>query len=153
MARRATPTWFFAVVIARDSRGRFLLVHERKHGGGWYFPAGRVEPGETLAQAAVRETREEAGIDVELTGIYRIEHSVISSGARMRVLYGARPADDTPPKSQPDEDTLGAAWVDLAELDRLPLRGAEVRYVLQEIAQGAPLYPMTLITPEGAPLL
>jgi 8-oxo-dGTP diphosphatase len=34
--------------------------------GGWEFPGGKVEPGESPAQAAVREIREELGVDVEL---------------------------------------------------------------------------------------
>lgn len=153
MSRKAIPTWCFAVVIVR--RGdRFLLVHERKHGQLWYFPAGRVEPGETLAQAAVRETLEESGVPVELDGILRIEHSPSpGGGARMRVLYTAHPIDDTPPKSVPDKESLEAAWVTLDQLDQLPLRGDEVKRVLTEVARGAPVYPMSLITFEGEPLL
>jgi 8-oxo-dGTP pyrophosphatase MutT (NUDIX family) len=68
MAREPIPTWSFALVLVRLSR-RFLLVHERKHGQLWYLPAGRVEPGETFAAAAHRETREEAGIDIVLEGV------------------------------------------------------------------------------------
>ena len=61
-------TWFFAMVLVqRDDR--FVLVRERKHGQRWYYPAGRVEFGETLAEAALRETLEEAGIRVELIPI------------------------------------------------------------------------------------
>ncbi|MCA9712212.1 MAG: NUDIX domain-containing protein, partial [Myxococcales bacterium] len=71
MARVPLPTWTFALVVVRLGP-RFLLVHERKHGGGWYLPAGRVEPGETIAAAAIRETREEAGIPIVLDGILRV---------------------------------------------------------------------------------
>lgn len=46
----------------RAPRPRSLLVHEARHGGGWYLPAGRVEMGETLVDAAVRETLEESGV-------------------------------------------------------------------------------------------
>src|SRR5438128_3883572 len=99
--RAAIPTWFFAVVVVRKG-DRFLLVHERKHGQGWYLPAGRVEPGETIAAAAIRETREEAGIPIELEGVLRIEHSPQpDGGVRCRVFFVARPADDTLPKSVP----------------------------------------------------
>jgi 8-oxo-dGTP pyrophosphatase MutT (NUDIX family) len=150
MAREPIPTWCFAVVVAR--RGdRFLLVHERKHGQLWYVPAGRVEPGETFAAAAVRETREETGVPVRLTGLLRVEHSPGPTGARMRVVYVAEPADDTPPKSVPDEESLGAAWVTLEELPRYPLRGEEVQELMEYVLSGAPVYPVDVLTFEGTP--
>src|SRR4051812_21976008 len=112
MAREPIPTWCFALVVVR--RGdQFLLVHERKHGQLWYLPAGRVEPGESFADAAVRETLEEAGIPVRITGVIRVDHSPSPVGARMRVIFLADPAADTPPKSVPDDESLGAAWVTL----------------------------------------
>ena len=148
MAREPIPTWFFALVIVR--RGdEYLLVQERKHGQGWYFPAGRAEPGETLAEAAVRETWEEAGIPIELDGILRIEHSPSPDHARVRVLFTARPVDDTPPKREPDEHSLGAAWFTLDELEPLNLRGREVARVLSAVDRGAPVYPLSLLTAEG----
>ena len=51
MPRDPIPTWFFALVVVRQG-DRFLLVHEAKHGQDWYLPAGRVEPGESLTDAA-----------------------------------------------------------------------------------------------------
>jgi 8-oxo-dGTP pyrophosphatase MutT (NUDIX family) len=152
MARTPIPTWFFVLVVVRQE-DRFLLVHERKHGQLWYFPAGRVEPGESLAAAAYRETLEEAGVRVQLDGVLRVEHQLVPGGARVRVLYTARPLDDTPPKQQPDEESLGAAWVRLEDLARLPLRSDEVARVLTEIRQGAPIYPLSIIGLEGSSLL
>lgn len=152
MPRRPVPTWFFAIIIVRRD-DRFLLTKERKHGQRWYFPGGRVEMGETIVQAAHRETLEEAGISIVLDGIYRIEHSVAPDSARMRVLFSARPRDDTPPKSQPDDESLGAGWFRLDELDTLALRGLEVAQMLRWVSAGAPVYPMSLLTHEGAPLV
>ena len=152
MSRKAISTWCFAVVIVRLD-DRFLLVHERKHGQRWYVPAGRVEPGETLAEAARRETLEESGVEVELDGILRIEHTLIQGGARLRVIYSAHPLGDSTPKRVADDDTLGAAWVSLDELKTLPLRGPEVATMLHDVARGAPVYPLSLITREGAPLI
>src|SRR4051812_44444003 len=99
MARDAIPTWFIVLVVVR-SGDRFLLVHERKHGQGFYLPAGRVEPGEGLIEAAERETMEEAGIPIVIEHILRVEHAPQWDGsARVRVIFVARPADDRPPKS------------------------------------------------------
>jgi phosphatase NudJ len=150
MAREPIPTWYFALVVVR--RGdRFLLVQEAKHDQLWYLPAGRVEPGETFAAAAVRETLEESGVPVELEGVLRIEHSPREDGyARVRVLFLARPVDDTPPKREPDEHSLRAVWVRLADLPRLPLRGEQVRNILEHVSLGGPVYPLSLIQPENA---
>jgi 8-oxo-dGTP diphosphatase len=54
--------------------GRMLLVKraEPPHVGLWTFPGGRVEPGESPLEAAVRETREEVGLDVEVEGVFDV---------------------------------------------------------------------------------
>jgi phosphatase NudJ len=149
--REAIGTWFFALVVVRRGKSEFLLVHERKHNQEWYLPAGRVEPGERIVDAARRETLEESGVPVELEGIVRVEHSPFPDGtARMRVIFVARPVDERAPKSQPDSESLGAAWVKLDELHRFPLRGHEVAEILGHVAGGGRIYPLDLLTVEGA---
>lgn len=145
MAREPTPTHCFSLVLVKAGH-RFLLVQERKHGQGWYLPAGRVDPGETFVEAALRETREEAGIDVVLEGVVRVEHAPRLDGQRIRVFFLARPKDDTPPKSTADEHSLGARWVTLEEVRRLPLRGDEVEAWLAACLEGRlPVAPMSLL--------
>jgi phosphatase NudJ len=150
MAREPIPTWCFALVVVRKG-DRFLLVQESKYGEPWYLPGGRVEAGESFADAAVRETREEAGIPVRVTGVIRIEHSPTPAGSRMRVLFLAEPTDDTPPKSEPDDESLRAAWVGLDDLTKYRLRGEEVAELFAYVAGGGPVYPPDLLQAEGAP--
>lgn len=147
MARDAIPTWFFALVVVRRAH-RFLLVHERKHGQLWYLPGGRVEPGETLADAAVRETMEESGIPIRLVGLLRFEHTPTSSGSRVRAIFVAEPTDDRPPKSVPDADSLEAKWVSLAELDSYALRGAEVKELFSYVESGGHVHPLSVLERE-----
>jgi phosphatase NudJ len=148
----ATPTWCFALVLVKRGH-RFLLVHERKHGGGWYFPAGRLEAGETFAEAAVRETREEAGVEIVLEGILKLQHTPAPPGGdqRFRVFFLARQADDAAPKQQADEHSQEAAWFTLEELRGLPLRGDEVeawvRFALEHPAQLLPLSALAAEVP------
>jgi phosphatase NudJ len=143
------PTWFFALVVVR--RGdQFVLVHETKHGQLHYLPGGRAEPGETLAEAAVRETLEEAGIPVVLDGLLRLEHSPSPDSARVRAIFLAHPEDDRPLKRVADEHSQGAAWVDLETLEKYPLRGDEVRDLFEYVARGGPVFPLEVIGHEGA---
>lgn len=151
MAREGIPTWSFSIVIVRKG-DRFLLVHERKHGQLWYFPAGRVEPGETFEQAAIRETREEAGIDVVLDGVIRMEQNPAPDGNRMRMIFVAKPANDAPPKSVPDDESLGAGWFTLEECRQMPLRGPDVMESFDYVAGGGRVLPMECLALEGSPL-
>jgi 8-oxo-dGTP pyrophosphatase MutT (NUDIX family) len=54
-------------VFVLDDYGRVLLIR-RTDNGLWAIPGGAQDFGEYIAETAVRETREESGIDVEVTG-------------------------------------------------------------------------------------
>lgn len=150
LARDPIPTWFFVVVVVRKG-DQYLLVHERKHGQLWYLPAGRVEAGEQLEPAALRETLEESGVPVRLSGVLRVEHTALHSFSRVRVIYLAEPISDVAPKSTPDEESLGAAWVRLNELDKYPLRGEDVRDLIQYVDSGGSIHSLDVLGLEGSP--
>ena len=58
---------------AGDSDGKYLLVFEKSEGQMVYNqPAGHLEAGETLAEAAIRETVEETGWKIKPTGLLNI---------------------------------------------------------------------------------
>src|SRR5262245_35504243 len=144
MGRPPIPTWYFALAVVRLGR-RFLLMQEKKYGESWSIPGGRVEAGESLESAAVREVMEETGIPIRLEGVLRVEHAASPTTSRVRVIYVASPTDDRAPKSVPDEESLCAAWLTLDEIGKLKLRGADLRALLEMVAQGAPIYPLELI--------
>jgi ADP-ribose pyrophosphatase YjhB (NUDIX family) len=59
-------------VIVLDSRG-WILLEKRSDCGMWGLPGGKIEPGESVTEAAVREVKEETGLNVEITrllGVY-----------------------------------------------------------------------------------
>ena len=41
--------------------------------GQWYLPAGRMEPGEEVTEAAIREVKEETGLDFEPSTLLSVE--------------------------------------------------------------------------------
>jgi len=58
------------VVVVNDA-GEILLI-QRSDNGNWAVPGGAIDLGESLTDAAIRETREETGIDCRITGIVGI---------------------------------------------------------------------------------
>lgn len=59
-------------VIIENDAGDILMIR-RSDNGNWAVPGGAIDLGESLAQAAVRETKEESGIDcevIDVVGIY-----------------------------------------------------------------------------------
>lgn len=115
------PQLCVGAVVVEDDR---LLLVRRGHGpaaGEWAVPGGRVEPGETMAEAVVREVAEETGVEVvceELVGwVERIspEYHLVIFDFRARTLD----AVTGPPRA--GDDAAEAAWVPLAEVADLRL--------------------------------
>jgi 8-oxo-dGTP pyrophosphatase MutT (NUDIX family) len=74
------------VVIDRTGAGgpRVLLVHRPKY-DDWSFPKGKIDPGETVEQAALREVKEETGFDCRITGrLPSLRYSYRSRGGGLR---------------------------------------------------------------------
>eukprot|EP00586_Coscinodiscus_wailesii_P013910 CAMPEP_0172498170 /NCGR_PEP_ID=MMETSP1066-20121228/110255_1 /TAXON_ID=671091 /ORGANISM="Coscinodiscus wailesii, Strain CCMP2513" /LENGTH=186 /DNA_ID=CAMNT_0013271351 /DNA_START=58 /DNA_END=618 /DNA_ORIENTATION=- len=170
--RPTTPSWnrntgcpihcFSLVVCRHPTTGRWLAVNETR-GRGWWLPGGFVECGEDHFDAAVRETTEEAGIDVVLKGVLRVENSMKcygGGGGRQRVIFYAEPEDlNQRPKETPDEESVGAAWLCLEELKakkgvRPPdgLRGNELLDWATYIESGGTIYPLNVFAAELTPI-
>jgi len=108
------------VIVASDA-GEILLIR-RSDNGNWALPGGAIDLGESLSQAAVRETREETGIDCEitgLTGIYTNPGHVIlyESNGEVRqefsIVLTARPIGGHP---TPSDESTDVRWVPPAEI-------------------------------------
>lgn len=69
-----------AVVVDRRLSTPRMLAVERGFAPGWENPSGDHEPGETLAETALRETREETNIEAELTGLLYVRELHIDYG-------------------------------------------------------------------------
>ena len=136
----------FALIIVRHPKtGKFLLTQEFAD-VGWWIPGGRVDAGEDLVLAAIRETKEEGGIDIKITGIYQIEWNPREKFVRMRVIFHGEPVDERQiPKSIPDYESTGAAWVDVEEIETLPVRGGEVKWCRKVAENKVQLHPLSIL--------
>nr|BFF01101.1 hypothetical protein GCM10020241_27760 [Streptoalloteichus tenebrarius] len=106
--------------IVREGR---LLVQQRAYpaecAGRWELPGGRVEPGETDAEALVRECREELGVEV-VPGDQVGPDIPLPNGKVLRLL-AARLADPAAEPRPYDHQALSwSAAADLVDMDWLP---------------------------------
>jgi 8-oxo-dGTP diphosphatase len=105
--------------VIKDEQGRLLLI-KRGHEPGaglWSLPGGRIEPGETDAEALVREMLEETGLTVEPG---RLIGSVKRPGRDGDVIdirdYAATVVSGT---LRAGDDAADARWVSVADLGSL----------------------------------
>ena len=107
--------------IVRDGAGRLLLI-KRGHdpeAGKWSLPGGRIEPGETDAQALVREMREETGLIVLPGPLLGAVKRPGPGGSIIDIRdYAATVTGGT---LAAGDDAADARWVAAADVPRLPL--------------------------------
>jgi 8-oxo-dGTP pyrophosphatase MutT (NUDIX family) len=119
-------TWHPHITVATiiEEAGRFLFVEEIKAGKRVLNqPAGHLEANETLREAALRETLEETGWDVRLTGVVGIYlYTAPSNGVTyQRVCFSARALHHHPERAL-DEGIVAAPWLSRDELAAQPQR-------------------------------
>lgn len=148
MTRQPIPTHHAVIVVVPMGHNAFVLVEESKPGfeGQWSLPGGMLEPGESVASVAVREVREEAGIEVEPVGILRIEHTRYTARAtepseKFRFIVLARHLSGDL-KRTADREPRRAAAFSLTDARSLKLRDGYDLAWLSDAGRGT-LLPMS----------
>lgn len=96
--------------------GRILLIHNSKHGKIRIEPpGGKVEAGESLQEATVREIREELGIEVTVGSLLRVAETDSPEGKFAVHMYLCRIVSGDPENQEPDKSS-GFGWYSPAEL-------------------------------------
>jgi 8-oxo-dGTP diphosphatase len=140
-APRPTVIAPFVFVAVHRPSGRLLLVR-RRDSGVWELPGGRVDIGESAQAAAVRETAEEAGVVVRITGLVGLytRPGQIVRGAdgvvrqQFAVVLSGEQVGQAAPRGDGIE-TDAAAWVapeDLADLAIEPATRVRITDALHE---------------------
>ena len=117
-ANRLVPS--VNVVVVNDA-GDILMIR-RTDNDNWAVPGGAIDLGESVAQAAVRETREESGVECEITGIVGIysdpKHVLLyTSNGEVRqefsIVLTAQPLSGQP---TPSSESSEVRWVPVSEV-------------------------------------
>ena len=113
-------------VVVTNDNGEILLIR-RSDNDNWAIPGGAIELGESMTEAAIRETREETGITCEITGLVGIytdpKHVILyTSNGEVRqefsiVLTAAVVGGNLTPSSESSE----VRWVQRDELSNLQM--------------------------------
>jgi 8-oxo-dGTP pyrophosphatase MutT (NUDIX family) len=122
-ANRIVPS---ANVVVINDAGQLLLIH-RSDNDNWALPGGAMDLGESLPETAVRETAEETGITVHITGLVGIytdpRHVILyTSDGEVRqefsVVFTARPISGEP---TPSSESRQVRWIDPADVPALAM--------------------------------
>jgi ADP-ribose pyrophosphatase YjhB (NUDIX family) len=115
-----------ANVIVVNGQGEILMIR-RTDNGNWALPGGDMGLGESITDAAIRETREETGVDCEITGLLGVytdpRHVILyTSTGEVRqefsIVFTARSVGgELRPRSKSDEPQ----WVSPAAVRRLQM--------------------------------
>lgn len=75
-----------------EQEGKYLLIQEAKEDihGKWNLPAGQLDPGETVSEAARREIYEECGFKVELTGVCQIGSWKLVDNIAIGIIFSTK---------------------------------------------------------------
>ncbi|MGV9413515.1 NUDIX domain-containing protein [Nocardia sp. NPDC003693] len=112
-----------ALVVDEDGR---VLMQRRGDSGNWSLPGGIMELGETLEDCVIRETREETGLDIEITGLLGIYtdpgHVIEYSDGEVRqefavIYYGRRVGGEL----RVSHESTEVRFLGLEELKNMPV--------------------------------
>lgn len=118
-----TVTYIVACVLVNENN-EVLMIQEAKKScaGKWYLPAGRMEAGETIINAACREVLEETGLQITVTTLLGVE---CAGGSWFRfILTGRVIGGDLKTPQRADSESLQAKWV--LDLNELALRANDI---------------------------
>lgn len=110
-----------AGAIIRDNENRYLLVQEKQPGayGLWNLPAGWIDEGESPQQTAIREAKEEVGLDVKLVSQKPVLSKLNDKGNRLLTSFLTEVVGGS--LKFPKEEILDAKWIGVEEIEKLKL--------------------------------
>ncbi|MFE3170406.1 NUDIX hydrolase [Amycolatopsis sp. NPDC059090] len=128
----------------QDDEGRILMIR-RTDNDLFAIPGGQLELGETLAEAAVREVREETGIECEITGVIGLysdpKHVIAYDDGEVRqefsICFRASPRGGELTTSS---ESAQVGWVDPSQLPSLRVHASIELRIKHGLEGGAPFF-------------
>lgn len=128
MSAPPVPTPCAGVVCLRGEEVLLIQRGKPPRLGQWSIPGGRIEPGEPAAEAALRELREETGVEAELLGLVDVVDYITPDRHYVLVDYAARWISGEPVAG---DDAADARFVPVEAVQNLGMWDETVRIILQ----------------------
>lgn len=130
--------WAAGGVLVRDvGGGPEVLVIHRPHRNDWTFPKGKLDPGETLGKAAVREVLEETGY--ECKRVRRLPFVRYVDGRRRQKLVVYWQMEVLDGQFEPNSEVDVVGWFDLTSASRLLTYTRDVELLTALLPDDPPL--------------
>ena len=132
------------IVIVTNHLNQILMIQEArlKSRGKWFFPAGKIEPHETIRDCAKREVKEESGIDIDVEGIFYLDQitSQVKENSINRTRFFIKATHQGGQlKGNEDEHSIRAQWFTPDDISRLDLRSQVVNKAITLLSQNPPM--------------
>lgn len=135
------------VTVCIKEKDKFLIVQEGipKAYGLWNLPGGHLDNEESILEGAMREAKEETGLDIELIGILAIQRSLLNENI-VKIVFNARKIGGNVKFDR--EEILDCKWVTIEEFEKMDvntLRIAPTFLDLVEDIKNNKNYPLEMI--------
>ncbi len=115
------------VTVCIKEKDKFLIIQEGipKAYGLWNLPGGHLDDNESIIDGAIREAKEETGLDVELIGILSIQRSLVNENI-VRIVFNAKKISGN--ITYDKNEILDCKWITIEEFEKMninTLRGSD----------------------------
>lgn len=109
-----------AYALITDQTNSKILMVQNRDGCRWTLPGGTVEINETFEEAAIREAKEETGLDISLIGVVALNEYQVKKNSEhiVYVTFRSSIIGGLKKINRPDE-IMKISWIDVEQADRL----------------------------------
>lgn len=132
-------------IIKKDNKILMIKENQKDFHGKWNYPAGKVEEFEKITEAAKRETLEETGCKVKLTGVLPIASADLEAETHVIIHFLAEMVEENNLLNK--EEIMETKWIDIEDIKKMKkeeLRGYELNSKVIEDIENNRIYPLDL---------